>query len=380
MAPDTRVCLHEYLRSVYAGCQRAPSVQTRGFAPAIVVLRRIERIFPQQPNMSIVRRFADTLTAASASFCQPHIPEVSPLPEPGDEQTEPPPPLELPWAAMHSQYLPDGSRVHLPPGVTRRRLAATHERYPAGVALVVGTTAHVADIPTPLRRCFTAEIAVPALPEAQRELALRHTLAAASGMSADDVRSAAQATAGFLPCDLGAAACDAVLQVMLKQLQAWHKGQGEPVRSSLQVQVQRHLQGLFESRNGCQPCISQPSRPNLCAVLLAGHLAERPGGPAAHRGHAGAGAQAHRARARRTQDPAGPLGGRRRPRARQARHPRDDRTATQVQVRSGAPTALDTHQLIGWYAGRCRRWRCFGKVPVDHDSAGCVQGALCVGR
>ena len=39
-------------------------------------------------------------------------------------------------------------------------------------------------------------------------------------MDADDLASAAQATAGFSACDLGATACDAVLGVMNEALAA----------------------------------------------------------------------------------------------------------------------------------------------------------------
>ena len=193
--------------------------QAQAYAPCILLLRRLERIFPQQPNVAVVRRFADLLTAESGAMCQPHIPEVARLPEPGDEPTEPPPPCFLEWGVLHSPYRSDGTRAELPPGTTRRELAALHERFAPAVSLVVGTTSRVADVPVPLRRCFTTEIAVPALAEPQRQLAIRHTLANASGMADDDLRVAAQATAGFLPCDIGAAACDAVLQVMLERLQ-----------------------------------------------------------------------------------------------------------------------------------------------------------------
>ena len=105
----------------------------------------------------------------------------------------------------------------MPASASPATLNALHARFAPAAVLVVATTSKVAEVPVPLRRCFTTELAVPALDEAQRGLALRHTLGDAAGLSDGDVRSAAQGSAGFLPCDVGATACDAVLHVMLAQ-------------------------------------------------------------------------------------------------------------------------------------------------------------------
>ena len=199
----------------------------RMHAPGILLLRRLDRIFPQQPNLAVVRRFADALVALSAHCCAPHLPEVSVLPEP-DEEPQEPELLDLPWRALHTAYAEDGTRYGVPEGVSRAKLGALHERFAPGAVMVVATTSHVAELPVALRRSFTDEISVPALDEGQRERALAHTLEGASGLSDGDVRGAAQATAGFLPCDLAATACDAVLQVMLRELSARHAGGDAP--------------------------------------------------------------------------------------------------------------------------------------------------------
>lgn len=201
-------------------------LQARATAPAILLLRRLERIFPTQPNASVVRRFADTLTAASATLARPHIPEFQPLPDAetlNERDPEEPLPInDLPWPALHSTHSPavraDGSPAKPPQGFTAPRLAALFGRFPPGIVLVAATTSKPADLPVALRRVFTAEVAVPALPEEQRERALSRVLGDTSGLDADDLRSAAQSTAGFLPCDIGAMACDAVLRVLLQKL------------------------------------------------------------------------------------------------------------------------------------------------------------------
>lgn len=207
-------------------------MQARATAPAILLLRRLERIFPTQPNASVVRRFADTLTAASSTLARPHIPEFQPLPDAetlAERDPEEPLPInDLPWPVLHSTNGPalrgDGSPAKPPQGFSPQRLAALFERFPPGVVLVAATTSKPADIPVALRRVFTAELSVPALPEGQRERALARVLGETSGLDTDDLRSAAQSTAGFLPCDLGAMACDAVLRVLLEKLNNGESG------------------------------------------------------------------------------------------------------------------------------------------------------------
>jgi hypothetical protein len=200
-------------------------MQMRTFAPGILLLKRIDRIFPQQPNMAVVQRFADTLACLSTIGCQPHLPEMQALPLPGEEPEEIP--LgDLPWAALKAAYATDGTRYQLPHQQTRRKAGVLHERYLPGTVLIVGTTSKPAEVPVPLRRSFTAELPVPALNEEQRAKAIGHTLGCGSGLSEESLRSTAQATAGFLPCDLAATACDAVLQVILKEL-ATRQAQGQ---------------------------------------------------------------------------------------------------------------------------------------------------------
>jgi hypothetical protein len=194
-------------------------MQMRTFAPGILLLKRIDRIFPQQPNMAVVQRFADTLVWLSTLGCQPHLPEMQALPMPGEEPEEPPL-NDLPWAALKEAYSQSGTRHQLPHQQTRRKASVVHERYMPGTVLIVGTTSQAADVPVPLRRAFTAELPVPALDEEQRAKVLRHTLGRSSALDEESLRSTAQATAGFLPCDLAATACDAMLQVMLNELAA----------------------------------------------------------------------------------------------------------------------------------------------------------------
>eukprot|EP00892_Ulva_mutabilis_P012344 jgi/Ulvmu1/9482/UM052_0051.1 len=227
----------------------------RATAPAILLLRRLERIFPNQPNVSVVRRFADTLTAASATLARPYIPEFQPLPDAetlAERDPEEPIPInDLPWAALHARNTtflrPDGSPANPPQGFTAPRLDALFGRYPPGVVLIAATTSKPADIPTALRRVFTAEVAVPALPEAQRERVLARVLGDASALDADDLRSAAQSTAGFLPCDLGAMACDAVLSVLLDKLGDGERGSDDDVVEEVKGAVGlRAVEGTLE--------------------------------------------------------------------------------------------------------------------------------------
>lgn len=222
----------------------------RMHAPGILLLRRLDRIFPQQPNLAIVRRFADALTALSAHCCAPQLPEVTVLPEPGEEPEEPAL-LDLPWRALQTAYAPDGTRYALSDGVSRAKLGVLHERYAPAAVLVVATTSKVAEVPVALRRSFTDEIAVPALDEAQRERALAHTLESASGLSDADVRGAAQATAGFLPCDLAATACDAVLQVMLRELSTRHTSGDAPATVRFCAYLRAASVWMWRRLTGC---------------------------------------------------------------------------------------------------------------------------------
>lgn len=93
-----------------------------------------------------------------------------------------------------------------------------------------GQTFQFVQIPVPLRRAFTAEIAVPAAPEEHRARALGRMLGATTNtasLDTDGLRGAAQSMAGFLPCDLAAMACDATLAVLREKIS---DGAGDVVR------------------------------------------------------------------------------------------------------------------------------------------------------
>lgn len=252
-------------------------MQARATAPAILLLRRLERIFPAQPNVSVVRRFADTLTAASSTLGRPYIPEFQPLPDAetlAERDPEEPLPInDLPWAALHARHTPavrpDGSLAKPPQGFTAARLDALFGRYPPGVVLIAATTSKPADIPVALRRVFTVELSVPALPEEQRERALARVLGDASGLDADDLRTAAQSTAGFLPCDLGAMACDAVLTVLLDKLSGDRASDDDVVRART-LPCNMHLRHAPAPRT----CITHMHRAHASRTCIA-HMTTR---------------------------------------------------------------------------------------------------------
>lgn len=126
-------------------------MQARTMAPVIVLFRRLERVFPQQPNMSVVKRFSDTLVAASQSFAIPHLPELQALPPPDNPpKPEDEVPLEdLPWNVIKAgvtAYRSSGTPVEAPNAAERLRLQAVHSRYPPGVLFVAATTSKPAEV------------------------------------------------------------------------------------------------------------------------------------------------------------------------------------------------------------------------------------------
>ena len=58
--------------------------QARELAPVVLLIRRIERIFPPQSNPAVVKRFSDTLAQLNSLYCMPHVPECVQPPE-GEE-------------------------------------------------------------------------------------------------------------------------------------------------------------------------------------------------------------------------------------------------------------------------------------------------------
>lgn len=120
-------------------------------APVILLLRRLERIFPQQPNMSVVKRFSDTLVAASEAFSSPHLPELQLLPPPENppKHDDEIPLQDLPWGVFNpstTTYHSNGTPVDSLKYSERVRLQTIHGRYPPGVLFIAATTSKPAEV------------------------------------------------------------------------------------------------------------------------------------------------------------------------------------------------------------------------------------------
>ena len=101
--------------------------------------------------MSVVKRFSDTLVAASEAFSCPHLPELQLLPPPEN----PPKPddeiplQDLPWDVLVANkiaYRSGGLPVATLSYSERTRLQAIHGRFPPGVLLIAATTSKAAEV------------------------------------------------------------------------------------------------------------------------------------------------------------------------------------------------------------------------------------------